>query len=330
MDAAADPAARPRVHLIATGGTISRRAGGRLTADDLLSSAPDLSRIARAEAEQFANTTSGALTLDQWLQLARRINTLFSTDPALSGIVVSIGTDTLEETAYFLDLTVRSDRPVVLTGAMRPPGSPDADGAANLAAAFRVAASPEARGKGVLVVLNGEIHAARDVMKADTHRLDAFRSPNAGRLGSVRQEHVVFEREPAARHTAATEFDVGHVSSLPRVDVVLVYQGATADVIEAMADQGARGIVIAAAGAGALSGSQIDGVRYAMRKGVIVVTSTRTGSGPVAARPAAGGAPDDGRIDAGDLSPVKARILLMLALTTTSDPAAIQRMFRQY
>jgi len=331
----------PTVRLIATGGTISNRAGGRLTADELVALVPGIERYARVEAEQFANTASSALTLRQWLDLARRINALFAEDADLSGIVVTSGTDTLEETAYFLNLTVRSDRPVVVVGSMRNPSTLGYEGAANLFDAFRVAAEPASRGKGVLVVLNDEINAAREVTKTDALRLHTFQTRGYGILGVADSDRVVFYRDVVRRHTHRSEFDVSSIDALPRVDVVLVYQGATGDVIKALVDQGARGIVIAAAGAGATSGTQGEGIRYALDKGVAVVTSTRTGAGRIAAkqafRPQAAAA-DPGqsgpargfRIDAEDLAPLKARILLMLALTRTADPAEIQRMFQEY
>jgi L-asparaginase len=340
QQAEAAPAPLPKVHLVATGGTISNKVGGRLTADELVQSLSGLDRYARGEAEQFANTSSSALTLDQWLQLARRINALFAADPDLAGVVVTSGTDTLEETAYFLDLTVRSEKPVVVVGSMRNPSTLGYEGAANLLAGFRVAASPDARGKGVLVVLNDEINAARDVTKTDALRLQTFQSRAYGSLGVVDSDRVVFYREALQRHTAASEFDLAGVETLPRVDVVMVYQGATGDVIKAVVDLGARGIVIASAGAGALSGDQGAGVQYAVDKGVFVVTSTRTGSGRIAARSrrsAFGTQTDDAaqrardyRIAAEDLTPIKARILLMLALTRTDDGAEIQRMFTEY
>jgi L-asparaginase len=351
--AAAKPAAStlPRVRLLATGGTISNRTGGRLSAEELLASMPALDRYVRPEAEQFANTSSAALSLTQWLDLARRINTLFADDPDLAGIVVTSGTDTLEETAYFLDLTVRSQKPVVVVGSMRNPSTLGYEGAANLLEGFRVAASPDARGKGVLVVLNDEINAARDVTKTDALRLNTFQSRGYGLLGVVDSDRVVFYRSLVKRHTASSEFDVSEIDELPRVDVVMVYQGASGDIIKAIVDQGARGIVIASAGAGATSGTQGQGIQYAVDKGVFVVTSTRTGSGRIAARTGRGGtggaaaASNDGdrpaaaaaarpatdrRIAAEDLAPVKARILLMLALTRTTDGADIQRMFTEY
>jgi L-asparaginase len=333
-EASAEPQSPPRVRLVATGGTISNRAGGRLTAEELVQSMPGLDRHARPEFEQFANVASSALTLDQWVSLARRINTLFGEDPDLAGIVVTSGTDTLEETAYFLHLTVRSDRPVVVVGSMRNPSTLGYEGAANLLAGFRAAADPAARGKGVLVVLNDQINSAREVTKADALRLDTFESRGYGVLGVVDADRVAWYRTLTRRHTRDAEFDLSGVDALPRVDVVMVYQGASGDVIKALVDQGAKGIVIASAGAGAVSGTQGEGIRYAIEKGVFIVTSTRTGSGRIAARPRGGfggaSAAASLRIAAEDLAPLKARILLMLALTRTQDPAEIQRMFLEY
>ncbi len=349
QSARAQQEALPRVRLIATGGTISNRTGSRLSAEELVASMPGLDRYARPESEQFANTSSAALTLDQWLSLARRINTLFADDADLAGVVVTSGTDTLEETAYFLNLTVRSDKPVVVVGSMRNPSTLGYEGAANLLEGFRVAADPQSRGKGVLVVLNDEINAAREVTKTDALRLQTFQSRGYGILGVVDSDKVVYYRGVIKRHTKSSEFDVAAIQSLPRVDVVMVYQGASGDVIKAMVDQGARGIVIASAGAGATSGTQGEGIRYATDKGVFVVTSTRTGGGRIAPRrggargtaaadsngDAAGGQAQQGtqspfRIAAEDLAPLKARILLMLALTATKDGPSIQRMFGEY
>jgi L-asparaginase len=327
--AAQSGAPLPRVRLIATGGTISNKAGGRLSADDLIKSIPPLERYVRAEAEQFSNTSSSAITIPQWLDLARRINAAFKDDPALDGIVVTSGTDTLEETAYFLHLTVRSDKPVVVVGSMRNPSTVGYEGQANLLAAFRVAADPASRGKGVLVVLNDEINSARDVTKTDALRLDTFESRRYGVLGVVDPDRVVYYRSGVKRHTARSEFDITAMADLPRVDIAMVYQGASGDVIKALVDLGAKGVVVASAGAGALSGTQGEGLEYAASKGVVVATSSRTGSGRIASRPRP--ATDRPlRIAAEDLAPVKARILLMLALATTSDGAAIQRMFLEY
>ena len=331
-----DEAPLPKVRLIATGGTISNRTGGRLTADELLQSIPGLDRYVRAEAEQFANVASSDLSIPQWLDLARRVNAAFAEEQDLAGIVVTSGTDTLEETAYFLNLTVRSDKPVVVVGSMRNPSTLGYEGAANLLQGFRVAAEPSARGKGVLVVLNDDINAARDVTKTDALRLDTFQSRDYGVLGVVDSDRVVFHRAGVTRHTAATEFDVRQLKDLPRVDVIMVYQGASGDLIKAAVDQGARGIVIASAGAGATSGTQRDGIQYAVSKGVFVVTSTRTGSGRIAAgrRGRQGGGDERAdaslRIAAEDLAPLKARVLLMLGIAAKADGAAIQRMFTEY
>ena len=324
----AQPAADvPRVRLVATGGTISNRTGGRLTAEELVKAMPGVERYAKPEFEQFANVASSELTLDQWLGLAKRINELFATDAGIAGIVVTSGTDTLEETAYFLNLAVRSEKPVVVVGSMRNPSTLGYEGAANLLEGFRVAASADARGKGVLVVLNDEINAAREVTKTDALRLSTFQSRGYGVLGVVDADSVVFYRNPVKRHTSKSEFDLSGVTKLPRVD---------GDLIKAAADAGAKGIVIAGAGAGATSGTQQAGIEYALKKGAFVVTTTRTGSGRIAGRGGRGrgGQPPSDeqrhRIAGEDLQPVKARVLLMLALTKTSDPAQVQRMFLEY
>lgn len=330
----------PHVHMVATGGTISNREGGRLTAEDLAKSMPGIDEQVRLTYEQFANVASSQLTLDQWLGLSRRVNELFATDEALAGIVVTSGTDTLEETAFFLHLTVRDTRPVVVVGSMRNPSTLGYEGSANLMQAIRVAAEPSARGKGALVVLNDEINSARDVTKTDALRLQTFRSRDYGHLGIVDRDRVVFFREIVQRHTSESEFDVRNLKELPRVDVILTYQGAPGDLIKAAVDGGARGIVLATAGAGATSGTQTDGIDYAAQKGVFVVTSTRTGAGRIAA-PRSGQPSNPNLTDAQkrrlavsvaaeDHAPLKARILLMLALAHTSDRAEIQRIFREY
>jgi L-asparaginase len=320
---AAAPA--PRVRLVATGGTISNRAGGRLTAEELVNSIPTLARYATPEFEQFANVASSELTLAQWLALARRINELFRTDATLAGIVVTSGTDTLEELAYFLNLTVRDPRPVVVVGSMRNPSTLGYEGAANLLEGFRVAAAPASRERGVVVVLNDEINAAREVTKTDALRLQTFQSRGYGILGLVDPDRVVYYRRPERRHTEASEFDIAFVNEMPRVDVIVTYQGANGDLIKAAVDAGAKGIVIATAGAGATSGTQSDGIRYATSREVAVVITTRTGGGRIA-----GGGGRGTTIAGEDLTPIKARILLMVALTKTKDGAELRRIFAEY
>ena len=321
----APASALPKVVLFGTGGTISNRAGGRMTVDELIKSIPNLDRFVRAEGEQVLNVASGQITMDQWLDLSRRVNDRFKKDAELAGAVVTSGTDTLEELAYFLHLTVRDPRPVVVVGAMRNPSTLGYEGAANLEDAFRVAAEPQSKGMGALVVLNDEINSAREVTKADSRLLSTFTSRDYGVLGTI-FDRVVFFRKPVRRHTAQSEFDVFAIKELPRVDVILTYQGAPGDIIKAAVDAGAKGIVIAGVGAGGTSGTQGEGTKYAVDKGAYVVTTTRTGGG---------GVPGGGRgtsrfVNGDDLLPVKARILLMLALATSSDPAEINRMFREY
>ncbi len=330
---AADP---PLVRLVATGGTISNRPGERLTANELVESIPRLDEHATVETEQFANVASAALSLPDWLRLARRINELFSDHSDLAGIVVTSGTDTLEETAFFLHLTVRSERPVVVVGAMRNPSLVGYDGAANLLQAFRVAADPGSRGKGVLVVLNGHIDSARDVTKSDTRGLDTFTARARGVLGLVDRDRVVYYRSLVSRHTFGSEFDLTNVLELPRVDIIMVYQGAPGDLITSAAAAGAQGIVVASAGAGATTRDQRDALAEVAEQGPIVVVSSRTGGGRISPSPNASTASSTSRtrrfprVYGEDLSPIKARILLMLALTKTKNLDEIQRMFREY
>ena len=333
-------AEQSRVRLITTGGTISNRPGGRLSAVELLASVPDLDDLVEAEAEEFANIPSSALTLDQWVQLARRINEVFQTDPTLAGIVVTSGTDTLEELAYFLHLTVRHDRPVVVVGAMRRPDALGYDGAANLRQALRVAGDAESHGRGVLVVFNSEINSAREVTKTDALHLQAFQSRHYGVLGEAARDRVIYYRRLERRHTAGTEFDIEQISRLPRVEIVMAYQGASGDLIRTAVDRGADGIVIAGAGAGSTSAGQRDAIAYAAEQGVSVVMTSRTGGGRIAPQRASA-EPEDNpaaragnrrsrRISGEDLAPVKARVLLMLALTVSNDRDVIQRMFSEY
>jgi len=324
----------PRVHLIATGGTISSRTGGRLSAAELLASIPGLDAHVKADAEQFANIASNDFTFTLCLQLSRRVNEVFKADPGLAGIVVTSGTDTLEEIAYFFDLTVPSGRPVVVVGSMRNPSTLGYEGAANLLAGLRVAGDPASRGLGALVVLNDEINAARDVTKSDALRLQTFQSGAAGVLGVVDDDRVAYYRRPARPRAPAALFEVSALNALPRVDILFSYLDAPGDLVPLYVTAGVRGLVVAGTGAGYTTASQTPALVDAGQKGVVLVMSSRTGSGRVA--------PQDGPslprgepqiphlVFAEDLSPIKSRILLMLALTRTNDPAAIQRLFSEY
>jgi L-asparaginase len=335
------PAQLPHVHFVATGGTISNRDGGRLTAEELAKNMPGVERVARVTHEQFANVASSELSLDQWVALSKHINELFAADKDLAGVVVTSGTDTLEETAFFLHLTVRDPRPVVVVGSMRNPSTVGYEGAANLLEGVRVAADPASRNKGALVVLNDEINSARNVTKTDALRLQTFRSREYGQLGVVDRDRVVYFNQITQRHNDQVEFDMSKVTHLPRVDVIWVYQGASGDLIKAAVDNGAKGIVIAVAGAGATSGTQPEGMDYAASKGVFMVTATRTGSGRIAP-PQRGAAPSANQqtpaqqrrrqfmIAGEDHTPIKARVLLMVALTKTTDRNELQRIFSEY
>ena len=332
----------PHVHFVATGGTISNKEGGRLTAEELARNMPGVDRYARVTYEQFANVASSELSLAQWLGLSKRINEVFASDKELAGVVVTSGTDTLEETAFFLHLTVRDPRPVVVVGSMRNPSTIGYEGAANLLEGVRVAADPQSRNKGALVVLNDEINSARNVTKTDALRLQTFRSREYGQLGVVDRDRVVYFNQITQRHNDRIEFDVSKVNELPRVDIIMVYQGAPADLIKAAVDNGAKGIVIAVAGAGATSGNQNEGLNYAASKGVFIVTSTRTGSGRIAPPQQRDGqqgnqpnTPEQQRrrqmtIAGEDHTPIKARVLLMVALTKTNDRNELQRIFSEY
>jgi L-asparaginase type II len=311
--------AKPVVHVIATGGTISNTGAGdaaRKTGDQLVGGLPGIENIATVESEQFTNVASGSITVANWRALATRINELFRTRPDLTGIVVTHGTDTLEETAYFLDLTVGSCHPVIVTGAMRQANAIGADGPANLYDAIVTAASPRAASRGTMVLMNDDVFAARDVQKMHTTRTDAFASPVRGALGSVATNQPVFFRPADRAECEKPAFDLTTLGEFPRVDIVYSYIGADSVPIQAMVDAGAKGLVIAGAGNGAAVSTQSPGLRAARNKNVYVLSESRTGSGIVG-----GGA--------GDLNPQKARILLMLALAKTTDRTEVAALIRQ-
>jgi L-asparaginase type II len=325
-------ALRPTVHILTTGGTIAATPSGMLTAADLLATIPDLASIAAVTVESFVAIGSSLMTPAHWGALALCINALWRERPDLSGIVITHGTDTLEETAYFLHLTNQDPRPLVITGAMRSANALSADGPANLRAALVVAAAPNARERGTLVAMNNEIHPARDAVKAHTLRVDAFVSGAGGMLGTIYGSTINWLRQ-AARSTAQPPFVITPDQPLPRVEIIYSYAGADGQLIEnAMAD-GAQGIVIAAFGSGRLPQGQIDAIQRVLVQGVIVVISSRVGNGPVEVNyphNLAASTTDHGVILAGDLNPQKARVLLLLALTQTTDPQAIQAIFAAY
>ena len=323
---AAPALAQPRVRLIATGGTIANARDGRWSAETLVSTVPGLAGVARVDPETFSRTASLALSLDDWLRLARRVNQV-AAEPDLAGIVVTVGTDTLEELAWFLDLTVRGQVPIVVTGAIRKPGGPQSDGPANLLEAVRVAASPVSRGRGTLVVFHGMIFPARDVVKTSTVSPDAFGGSSGVPVGRVDGASVQLDDPDARRHGARSEFDVNRISQLARVDVLLTYQQAPGDLVTSAVRNGARGLVMAAAGAGALSASEIEAVTSALRAGVPVVLASRVEDGHVTFEDMGR---EPGLISAGDLAPLKARILLMLAISQGLEGRELARVFKEY
>jgi L-asparaginase len=331
----------PLVWVLSTGGTIAGRGAsttdlanyksGTIRGEELIKSVPEIKRVANVKVEQIVNVNSSDITLDNWLTLGRRINQILQDDPRVSGIVVTHGTNTLEETAYFLNLTVKSDRPVVLVGAMRPATAISADGPLNLLNAVRTAISPDAKGKGVLVVLNDEINAARDVTKTNTYRVETFQAPELGLLGYVDEDRVSFYRASTRRHTFRSEFDLTGIRELPRVEILYSYIQPNAGTIRALADSGAQGIVFAGAGAGGISSFERAAIQQlrssAAQRQPVIVRSSRVGNGRVIDR---GEDATLGLIAADTLNPQKARILLMLALTRTSDRKEIARMFSEY
>ena len=334
-------AARPIVWVLSTGGTIagtgssptdmSNYQAGTVSGQALVDAVPQIKQIADVRVEQVANVVSSDITLDLWLKLAQRINRILADDPAVAGVVVTHGTNTLEETAYFLNLTVKSDRPVVLVGSMRPATAISADGPLNLLNAVRTAVSRDARGKGAVIVMNDEINGARDVTKTNTFRVETFRSPELGALGYVDEDTVAFYRASTRRHTVDSEFDVSNLTELPRVDIVYSYVEPDASMIDTAVARKAKGLVLAGTGAGALSKAEKAAVTALSKVPAdvrpVVVRSSRVGNGRVIGRleyDEIGAVPGD------NLNPQKARILLMLALTKTTDPKDIKRMFDQY
>ncbi len=319
-------AEKPRVLVLATGGTIASRAGSStqvsgysigFTGEQLLEMIPGVEDIADVTVEQFSNIPSGSMSVERWIAMSNRITELLEGPDDYDGVVVTHGTDTLDETAYFLHLTVKSSRPVVCTGAMRPSSSVSADGPMNLYNSIRLAAEPSAHGMGVMVMLNDEINSAREVYKGDTHRVETFRSGALGLLGWVDSDGVIFYRKSLRRHTADSEFDISNREDLPRVDIVSTYIGVDEYAVTGFVEAGAKGIIIEGIGAGGAPSSFRSAYRVLRDAGIITISGSRT---------------PDGRVTGGvDTLPAhKARILLMLALTVTDDRREIQRIFTEY
>jgi len=331
---------KPRVALIGTGGTISSIGRGSLDLweymdtsrkaepDELLMRFPEVTEAAEIVSVRFRAVGSTAIGPADWLALDTTVHDAASREAPLDGIVITHGTATLEETAYFLNLTLKVDPTVVLVGSQRPATGLSSDAGLNLLNAVRVASAREARGLGVLVLLNDEVQAARDVTKSSTLRLETFRSPDLGMLGYADPDgRVAIYRRPSRRHAPGTEFDVRGRTELPRVDIAASYAGTDGAAIRAFVAAGARAIVSAALPPGVTTPAETDALLEARRRGVLIVLSSRAGSGRVLPRTLVR---ERGFVVADNLNPQKARVLTMLALTRTADVAEIQRMFDEY
>lgn len=324
----------PLVHIITTGGTIASGGQQMKTGADLTKAIPQLDRVARITIEDYIRVGSSKITPENWRDIALRICEVLETNSDVSGVVVTHGTDTMEETAYFLHLTVKTGKPVVITGSMRSSTAVSADGPANLMNAVRLAASADGRGRGVMLLLNDEIHAAREVTKNSTVRLNAFHSPVTGTMGVTDQDRITFFRSSDSVVSGFQPFKLNSDSSFPRVDILYCYAGADGDMIRSSFEHGAEGVVIATVGNGNVSRSQEEAIREVLEQGRPVVFSSRTMSGRVfdsAGRYLSRGMNSTARvIPAGDLNPQKARVLLMLALTKTKDTEELADIFRKY
>jgi len=326
-------AAQPVVKLIATGGTIAMKIDPvkkapvpAISGEDLVATVPDISKYATVEVENLANVPSDYMDADLWVKLQKAVKIALSR-PEVAGVVVSHGTDTLEETAFFLDLTVSSEKPIVLIGAQRNASEHDFDGPRNLLNAVRICVSPESKNMGTMICLNNQINAARNVTKVNTSSVETFNSGDFGFIGYADNDRVIFYRYPIRRQHIALSTD-----SLPYVEIVAMYGGAIGSLVKAAADQGAKGIVIQALGWGNVNIPMFEAIKYAIGKGIPVVISTRVPSGrvlPVYGFVGGGKTlKDAGAIFADDLNPQKARLLLMLVLQAgVKDTQAIQKFF---
>jgi L-asparaginase len=314
----------PRLNVANYGGT----GVPRVNPEDWVNDLPELAGIAKItlDDQRAPQDRASSETHEDWQRVAKRLNQL-AADPSVDGIVVTHGTNTMAETAYYMNLTVRTDKPIVFVGSQRPWTGLSGDGPRNLYDAVRVAASKEARGKGVLHCMNQFINTARDVDKTSAYRVDTFRGVDVGVLGFADPDRVVFYREPVRRHTSASEFAGQEFTSLPKVEVAFGYRDAPDYVIDAMVANGVKGIVVEGTGAGSPTTGQTAAIKRAQEKGVVVVATARTQGGRVQDTPRR----REANIVPGDnLVPEKARILLQLALTKTSELAEIQRIFDEY
>jgi L-asparaginase len=327
----------PNIVILATGGTIagagasstgSAYTSGQVKIEAMIDAVPNIRTLANLKGEQLANVGSQDMSVKVWLDLAKRINELLASKDC-DGVVITHGTDTQEETAYFLNLTVKSDKPVVLTGSMRPSTALSADGPLNMYNAVALAANPAAKGYGVMVVMNDEIHAAKDVKKMYSTPVQTFQSPQEGMIGTVIFGDILFFHKPHGRNTINSEFSVEGVTSLPRVDIVYGCADMSPDLIDIMVKAGAKGIVIAGVGDGNMNAATLEAAKKAAKEGIWVVRATRVPIGAVLVK----GEVNDkefGTICSDELNPQKARVLLMLALQKKRSWDEMQKLFLEY
>lgn len=328
---------KPNVVILATGGTIagagatgtqSGYTSGAVTIDAMVAAVPGITDLATIKGEQISNVGSQDMSFDILLKVAKRINEL-GKDKTVSGIVITHGTDTMEESAFFLNLTVKTDKPVVMVGSMRPSTAVSADGPLNLYNAVAVASDPKAKGRGVLVVMNDVIHAAHSLTKTSTTAIQTFMSPLRGVVGVTAYGKQDWYSSPEWKHTTKTEFDITNVTAVPRVDIVFADLDMSADLIDASVEKGAKGIVIAGVGNGNMTKAGVEACARAAKKGVVVVRSSRVATGTVSRNVEVN---DDemGTLASDELNPQKARILLTLALLKPRPLKDIQEMFYTY
>ena len=324
--------AKPKIAILATGGTIAGStdsklatmgySAGVLGVEVLIDALPELKNLADISCEQIANINSCNMTNEIWLKLAKRCNELLS---KVDGIVITHGTDTMEESAYFLNLVIKSDKPVVLVGAMRPASAISSDGAKNLYNALALATNPNAKGKGVMIAMNDKVLGARDAQKTHTMNVNAF---DGGNLGYIIDGKVNFNSANLKAHTKKTEFDIAKIKTLPKVDILYTYSNDGSGIAaKALFENGTKGLIIAGSGAGSIHTAQKEVLKDLLKKGLKVVISSRVKSGFVAV------SDDDkklGFISGEDLNPQKARVLLMLSLTKTNDSKKIAEWFLKY
>jgi len=329
--------AKPKVVIVATGGTIAGAApsqteagyqSGAVGVDALIQAVPQLKDIAQVSGEQIASIGSQDMNDAVWLKLAKRVNEILAR-PDVAGVAITHGTDTMEETSYFLTLVVNSDKPVVLTGSMRPSTAMSADGPLNIYNAVAIAADPAARGRGVLVTLDDDIHSGHDIFKTHSTDIGTMASGESGLIGVALFGKNIWYRTPSNPNTTRSEFRIEGVNSLPRVDIIYAHANMSPDVISSAVRNGAKGIVIAGVGDGNMTSPAVDAVKAAIANGVVVVRSSRTNGGIIRRNIELD---DDklGTVAAMELNPGKSRVLLQLALLKTQDPKKIQGYFDKY